>query len=169
MLFSTITSLISKIEQWFWQHSVCLVKERRNMHNVTLKGQDQIWPQVMLVKWKERGGRSRVEGHVVTQVGHIIYQSTRLYVSNALTSIPRLYRLLIASYWQKRLVTSSDLIWPLEGSATKHFTRSTNKCFLYMIRLGSISVIQLMRETDFIFFAHWMGRSRKWPNLRTQI
>ena len=71
--------------------------------NVTLKGQDQIWPQVKVG-----------QGHEVTQVGLIIYQSTRLYETNALTSVPRLYLLLIASYWQKRLVTSSDLIWPLE-------------------------------------------------------
>ena len=100
MMFSTITSLISKIDQRFWQHSLCLVKASRNIY-VTLKGQDQIWPQVKVG-----------QGHEVTQVGHIIYHSTCLYETNALTSIPRLYLLLIASYWQKSWwprVTSFDL------------------------------------------------------------
>ena len=39
--FSTIKSLILKIEQRIWYHRVCLVKARRTMYNLTLKGQGQ--------------------------------------------------------------------------------------------------------------------------------
>ena len=39
--FWTIKSLILKIEQRFWYHRVCLVKARRTMYNLTLKGQGQ--------------------------------------------------------------------------------------------------------------------------------
>ena len=42
MVFSTITSLFLKIEQWFWLYYICLVKERRMMYNLTLKGQGQL-------------------------------------------------------------------------------------------------------------------------------
>ena len=38
--FWTIKSLIFKVEQ-FWYHRVCLVKARRTMYNLTLKGQGQ--------------------------------------------------------------------------------------------------------------------------------
>ena len=37
--FWTIKSLILKVEQRFWYHRVCLVKARRTMFNLTLKGQ----------------------------------------------------------------------------------------------------------------------------------
>ena len=39
--FWTIKSLLLKIEQRFWYHRVCLIKARRTMCNVTLKGQGQ--------------------------------------------------------------------------------------------------------------------------------
>ena len=39
--FWTIKSLILKAEQRFWYHRVCLVKARRTMYNLTLKGQGQ--------------------------------------------------------------------------------------------------------------------------------
>ena len=39
--FWTIKSLILKVEQRFWYHRVCLVKARRTMYNLTLKGQGQ--------------------------------------------------------------------------------------------------------------------------------
>ena len=42
----------------------------------------------------------------MTKMGHIAYQSIRLAKSNVLTPIPRLYLLLIKSYWQ---MTVSDL------------------------------------------------------------
>ena len=88
---------------------------------MTLKGQGQIWPQFKVG-----------QGHVVTQVGHIIYQSMRLYETNALESQSHVS----ISFWsqvigKKMLVTSSDLRWPLEGSATKNFTWSINKCFTW--------------------------------------
>ena len=72
---------------------------RRNTYNVTLKDQDQIWPQVKVG-----------QGHEVTQVGYIIYQSTRLNETNALTSTPRLY---ISPFDRKLLAKkASDLEWP---------------------------------------------------------
>ena len=37
--FSTIKSLIVKVEQRFWYHRVCLVKARRTMYTLTVKGQ----------------------------------------------------------------------------------------------------------------------------------
>ena len=39
--FSTIKSLILKIEQRIWYHCVCLVKARRTIYKMTLKGQGQ--------------------------------------------------------------------------------------------------------------------------------
>ena len=39
--FWTIKSLILKVEQRFWYHRVCLVKARRTMYKLTLKGQGQ--------------------------------------------------------------------------------------------------------------------------------
>ena len=39
--FSTIKSLILKIEQLIWYHRVCLVKARRTIYKITLKGQGQ--------------------------------------------------------------------------------------------------------------------------------
>ena len=39
--FSTIKSLILKIEQRIWYHRVCLVKARRTIYEMTLKGQGQ--------------------------------------------------------------------------------------------------------------------------------
>ena len=42
--FSTIKSLILKIEQRIWYHCVCLVKARRTIYKMTLKGQGQSLP-----------------------------------------------------------------------------------------------------------------------------
>ena len=39
--FSTIKSLILKVEQRIWYHRVCLVKARRSIYKMTLKGQGQ--------------------------------------------------------------------------------------------------------------------------------
>ena len=39
--FWTIKSLILKVDQRFWCHRVCLIKARRTMYNLTLKGQGQ--------------------------------------------------------------------------------------------------------------------------------
>ena len=39
--FSTIKSLILKVEQRIWYHSVCLVKARRTIYKMTFKGQGQ--------------------------------------------------------------------------------------------------------------------------------
>ena len=39
--FWIIKSLILKVEQRFWHYRVCLVKARRTMYNLTLKGQGQ--------------------------------------------------------------------------------------------------------------------------------
>ena len=39
--FSTIKSLILKVEQRIWHHRVCLVKARRTIYKMTLKGQGQ--------------------------------------------------------------------------------------------------------------------------------
>ena len=49
----SITSVFEMIKQLFWHHRVYLVKTHRKMYTLTLKGQ----------------------GHVVTQVGHIAYES----------------------------------------------------------------------------------------------
>ena len=39
--FSTIKSLILKVEQRFWYHRVCLVEARRTIYKITLQGQGQ--------------------------------------------------------------------------------------------------------------------------------
>ena len=62
--FSMITSVLEMIEQWLWHHRVCLVTTHRNMYSITLKGQGQ--------------NLTSGQGHVVTQLGHIAYESKRL-------------------------------------------------------------------------------------------
>ena len=58
----------------------------------------KVWPQV-------KSG----QGHVMTEMGHIAYQSIRLAETNVLTTIPRLYLFFIKSYFQ---MTVGDLGWP---------------------------------------------------------
>ena len=50
------------------------------------------------------------QGHVLTQRGHVAYQSMRLDGTNTMTPFPPLYHFPNESYWQKKmLVTSDDL------------------------------------------------------------
>ena len=65
------------------------------MYSVTLKGQDQ--------------NLTSDQGHVMTQVGHIAYDSMRLDVSNTMRPLPRLYLFWIKSYSQKAV---GELRWP---------------------------------------------------------
>ena len=46
---------------------------------------------------------------------------------NAMTAIPRLYRIWFSSNWQKTVGDLEWPLWPLEGSPTKNFTWSINK------------------------------------------
>ena len=66
------------------------------MFTMTLKGQGQ--------------NLTSGQGHVVTQVGHIVYVSMRLDERNTMRTLSRLYLFWIKSYSQKRLVTLGDLI-----------------------------------------------------------
>ena len=61
----------------FDTHRVCLVKTHRNMYSMTLKGQGQNFISG--------------QGHVVTQVGHITYESKRLDERNTMGPLSRLY------------------------------------------------------------------------------
>ena len=65
------------------------------MYRMTLKGQGQ--------------NLTSGQGHVVTQVGHIVYASMRLDERNAMRPLSRLYLFWIKSYLQKKV---GDLRWP---------------------------------------------------------
>ena len=117
--FWTIKSLILKVEQRVWYHRVFLVKARRTMYNLTLKGQDQ--------------NLTSGQGHSETQVGQIIHHSMRLAETNAMTAIPRLYLIWFSSYWQKTVGYLEWPPWPLEGSPTKNFTWSSINTLPYVI------------------------------------
>ena len=93
--FLTIKSLRRKIEEWFCHHRVSLVKARRMIYRMTLKGQGQ--------------NLTSGQGHVMTRRGHVAYQSTCLDETNTTTPIPYLYLFLNKSYWQK---TVGDPGWP---------------------------------------------------------
>ena len=70
----------------------------------------KVWPQV-----------KTGQGHLMTEMGHIAYQSIRLAETNVLTPIPRLYHFLIKSNWQ---MTVGDLGWPqmtLRGVGNANF------------------------------------------------
>ena len=95
-----ITSVFEMIEQWFWHHRVCLVKTHRNLYSMTLKGQGQ--------------NLTSGQGHVLTQVGHIAYESMRIDERNTMRPLLRLYLFWIKSYSQKT-VSLGDLRWPCEG------------------------------------------------------
>ena len=82
-LIPSCLSLLRRVEpyiKWLWKVKV------------------KVWPRV-------KSG----QGHVMTKMGHIAYQSIRLAKTNVLTPIPRLYLFLIKSYWQ---MTVGDLGWP---------------------------------------------------------
>ena len=71
-------------------------------------------------------------------------------------------KLLAKNCWWPRVTSMT-----FRGSATTNFTWSTNK---YLIWCDSTH-ISLKCKTGSLIFAHWliMGRSRKWPDLRSQI
>ena len=107
--FWTIKSFIFRIEQRVWYHRVCLVKARRTMYNLTLKGQSQNLASGQ-VRARSLGDSSRSN-----------------YTSFDSTPIPRLYLIWISSYWQKTVGDLEWPPWPLEGSPSKTFTWSINK------------------------------------------
>ena len=82
-LFSMITSVLEMIEQSLWHQRVCLVKTHRNMYSMTLKCHGQNF--------------TSGQGHMVTQVGHIAYDSMRLYERNTMRPLTRLYLFWIKS------------------------------------------------------------------------
>ena len=83
-VFSMISSGFEMIEQWFWHHRVCLVKTNRKMYSMTLKEQGQ--------------NLTSGQGHVVTQIGHIAYESKRLDERKTMRPLSRLYLFWIKSY-----------------------------------------------------------------------
>ena len=72
-----ITSVFEMIEQLFLHHRVCLVKTYLNMYSMTLKDQGQ--------------NLTSSQGHVVTQVGHIAYESKHFDDRNTMRPLSRLY------------------------------------------------------------------------------
>ena len=59
-----ITSVFKMTEQSFWHHRVCPTNAHRRMYMMTLKGQSQNF--------------TSGQGHVVTLVGQVVYDSMRL-------------------------------------------------------------------------------------------
>ena len=94
-----------KIEQRIWYHCVCLVKARRTIYKMTMKGQGQ-----SLTSGQVRP-RSRDDPKwVILHITRFAWPR-RTYWHQSHVSI---------SFWSKvigkwRLVTSGDLKWPLEG------------------------------------------------------
>ena len=70
-------------------HRGSLVKMRRSIYMMTLKGQFQ--------------NLTSGQGHMVTQVGHIAYESMRLDETNTLVPFSRFYLISIKSYWQQTI------------------------------------------------------------------
>ena len=73
---------------YFWYHRVFLVKTHRNIYMMTLKGQS-------------KNQLTSGQGHVVTQVGHIAYDSMHIDEINIMRPLPRLHLIRIKGYWQK--------------------------------------------------------------------
>ena len=142
------------IEQWFWHHRVCLVTTHRNMYSMTLKSQGQ--------------NLTSGQGHVVTQVGHIAYESKRLNKRNTMRQFLRLYLFWIKSYSQKtvgELVTSDDL-WRVTDENCRLGHRWGPKPTPFRVNENVP-----MRKRGSWNFAHWLsiGRSWNWLDLRSRI
>ena len=140
--FWTIKSLILKVEQRLWYHRVFLVKARRTMYNVTLKGQGQNLTSGQ-VRAKSLGDPSR------SPSDHQAHHSMRLAETNAMTTIPRLYLIWFSSYWQKTVGDLKWPPWPLEGSPTNNFTWSINK---YLTWCDSIHISSRWRIKQGVYF-----------------
>ena len=67
-------------------HRVFLVETPRNMYALTLKGQGK--------------NLTSGQGHVMTEIAHIAYQTMRLDETNTIKPPPTLYLFSIKSYWQ---------------------------------------------------------------------
>ena len=96
--FSTTKSLILKIEQRIWYHCVCLVKARRTIYKITLKGQSQSLTsgQVRPRSRDDRNGSYCISLDLPGQ-------------DERTDTNPMSLSLLIKSYWQ---MTVGDLGWP---------------------------------------------------------
>ena len=114
--FWTVKSIFFKVEQGFWYHRVCLVKARRTMYNLTLKGQGQNLTSGQ-VRARSLGDPSRSNYTPFDAPCGEKRNDTNP------TSLSHLDLKLLAN-------TVGDLErprWPLEGSLTKNFTWSINK------------------------------------------
>ena len=100
--FSTIKSLILKVEQQIWYHRVCLVKARRTMCEMTLKGQGQ-----SLTSGKVRS-RSRDDWNGSYCISVDSSGQDERTDSNP-TSLSRFDQKLLANYGWWPWVTSNDL------------------------------------------------------------
>ena len=66
------------------RHRVCLDKAHRMVYMMTFKGQFE--------------NLTSGQGQVMTRVGHVVYQATRLDETNTLVPILHLYLYYVASY-----------------------------------------------------------------------
>ena len=76
------------LRQWFYHHCIQLFKTRRMMYNMTQKKQ----------KWNLISG----QGHDLTQIGHVAYQSIRIHDRNngaVLKPVARFYQKLAKNEW----------------------------------------------------------------------
>ena len=102
MVFSTIKSLFLKVEQRFWYHRVCLVKARRTIYTMTLKGQGQSLTSGQ-VRPRSRDDRNGSYYISVDSSGQ--YERT----DTNPTSLSLFDQKLLANYGWWRRVTSNDL------------------------------------------------------------
>ena len=108
--FSTTKSLLLTVEQRIWHHRVCLVKARRTIYKMTLKGQGQSLTSGQ-VRPRSRDNRNGWYCISLDSNRNGLYcisldspgQDERTDTN------PRLYIFLIKSYWQ---MTAGDLGWP---------------------------------------------------------
>ena len=125
------------------------------MYSMTLKGQGQ--------------NLTSRQGHVVTQVGHIVYVSMRLDERNTMRPLSRLYLFRIKSYLQKMV---GELRWP-----QMTFGGSPMKIVSWIITEDRTQHHSQWMEmfwcekevVEILPIALNMGRSQNWPDLRSRI
>ena len=82
--FIRITFELIKIKNQQWHHRVSLLKTLRMTYDLTLKGQTQ--------------NLTSGQGHVMTDIGHVAYQSMRLDDANTMKPFLTFYLYSIKSY-----------------------------------------------------------------------
>ena len=144
---------VLKIEQRLWPYRVCLVKARRTMYNLTLKGQGQNLTSGQ-VRARSLGDPSRPN-----YTSFDAPCGDKRHVKSHLD-----LKLLAKNYWWPRVTSMT-----FRGVTDEKFHFEYQQ-IPYMMRFHSYK-LKMKHKTGSLIFAHWliMGSSRKWPDLRSHI